>query len=330
MKGSIVKEELFKAAMHGLQEKVSEIIEEHSVACSIDKEGFNLFEYSAYFGQLEMMEFCRELLGVESQDDLLLSRAATLGRVDILEYLHKELGIRSKNKQSLIKKALEPSSLCVLKFIRFQMNIKHIRCSKVFELALAKSVANNSLEILRFMNENMCYDFSPREVVPYDPNNSKRSVSLYRSFKKALKNNFQDLFRYAYYVCKLDFSTEDPSSQWGHYLKLLSLAVEQNNLEMLDLLVNELQIKIKLLPEITGESLALTIIKSQTDENTTRQMLALVLPHETPENVEAAKLQFGKENCKLFKQWVNNGISKKPKLGLWRSRAGSSPVLSGL
>ncbi|CAG9334331.1 unnamed protein product [Blepharisma stoltei] len=281
---------LFDSICSGNEDKIKNLIDCFGNYTAVtNASNYNLFEYAVVLGKFEMAKMIRETLGVTSNEGFLLIRAARLGKVEILEYLWKEIGMYTTQTDLLLRYAIKSGSLDTLKFIRFEIGIVDYRESEILEIAIYQAIETADFNNLEFLLVYFKMNFNPKKILPMGDTEPPPKHCLYESMCKLAVMNDTDFIRYCYYVLKIDFATCNPKSEWATYLDLLKISVKNWNLKLLKILIEELGLVTRIIPDVLGECLIFYILQFPGEAKDKRKFLDYYLKYETKDNLRSIK-----------------------------------------
>lgn len=313
------REELFEAISSG-----HELFFAYSLNClglayqQLNKNGFNIFEYAVHFGHYEIMKLIHTKLGVTSDQEYLLLRAAKLGEINILKYLFEEINLKFKYGQAILKNAIKSGSLETVQYCIQIMNISNIDDPNVIELAVENAVKAENLDILQYLINYCEILFKPSRILPLGDPDTDIKHSLHRSLSNAIKQKKLCILKFCVEVLKIQLATDDLDSDYAHYLQLLQCAVQAGSFQCLRYLVESCGLEISNLPRWREDSLVITALNTNYDDKLKLKFLGYILQKESTENTRRLMLELSPEQIdylnlarKKSRQRDSNGNSYK-------------------
>ena len=286
------REELFEAISEG-----HDLFFVYSLNClglsyqQINKNGFNIFEYAVHFGQFELMKQIHEKLGIKSDQEYLLLRAAKLGDLDMLKYLYEQTNLNFKYGESILKNAIKSGSIETVQYCIHIMHIQTITDPYTIELAVENAVKADSLEILQYLVNYCDILFKPSRIQPLGDPDTHIKHSLSRSLTNAIKQKKLYILKYCVEVLNIQLATYDLDSEWAHYLLLLQTAVQAGSFQCLRYLVEYCEMDISALPRWREDSLILTALNTNYDDKLKIKFISYILAKESAENTQRLMLE---------------------------------------
>lgn len=244
--------------------------------------GCNLFEFAVLSSQLEASKFIREELEISSNQEELVLAAVKIGHEPLVKYLYEDVGIEVRRHLKCLLNAIKCGSITLIQYLYEQMGIRVIEDTSIVELAIYKASKTGSIQILELL---LNFEFKVRVnmIKPFSET-SNYSNPLYSSMIEASKHGMLEVIQFVHEVLKVELATDDPMSNLVCYVDMLKYAAEGGHEAVLDYLLNEVKLSLSIFPSQQKESLLLTILNSDVEEQAKQCMLLTALPLESQEN----------------------------------------------
>lgn len=218
----------------------------------------NVFEFAIFQGQLNMLPFIREELGITTTNSDLLIESVQSGRFELFRYLVEELGLRVEKPEPLMLRAIFISEIRFVEFLYERIGIRQISNIHLLEVGLYTAAITDDLAILKLLVEKFTFCFDVREVCPIT---ELSKYSLFNALNEAVKREHIHVLHFAVDVLHLRLKTNDVNSPTSVYCELLKTAVLIENLEIFKYLLREVGVNPNLLTE--EDNIVLQILRLQ-------------------------------------------------------------------
>jgi hypothetical protein len=206
----------------------------------------NLFEYAVVKGQLDLLPFLREELGISTTNSDLLHVVLQFCRFDILKYLIESLGVPVEKPEMLFIHALCINNVVVIRYLYERLHITQVNSTQIIEIAVYLASISGDLSVLEFIVEKFSFNFDVREVAPI---NDSVKHSLYTALSEAVKREHLHVIQFAVEVLRIQLKTTDSSYPPAVYSELLRTAVQVGSLPIFRYLAVDVGLDADLLSE---------------------------------------------------------------------------------